>query len=104
MANSLLVLNVLGSVQRALLGNVTPNLRALDVLIKDEKNLELIFYYDKELSEIEEELPSLTETELASDFPEPDYHVTGVVKVLPYPARVPQNGFLVYLRYEEKEN
>ena len=104
MAHSLSILNVLGSVQRALLGNVTPNLRAVDVLIKDEKNLELIFYYDKEMSKNEEELPSLTETEVASDFPEPDYHVTGVVKVLSYPARVPQDGFLAYLRHEEKEH
>jgi hypothetical protein len=74
----------------------------VDVLIKGEQNLELIFYYDKEISDSEEELLTLTETEVASDFPEPDYHVTGVVKVLPYPARVPQDGFLAYLRHEEK--
>lgn len=102
MAQSILILNVLRSVQRSLLGNVTPNLRAVDVIIVDDKNFELIFYYDKEISESEEELPSLTETKVAADFPEPDYHIMGVVRVLPYPANVPQVGFLAYLRHEVK--
>lgn len=103
MEQSLSILSMLRSVQKALLGNITKNLRAVDVLIKDEKNLKLIFYYDKKIPEFEEEFPSLIETEVASDFPEPDYHVTGVVKVLPYPTRIPQNGFLAYLRQEKKD-
>lgn len=103
MEDSLSILSMLRSVQKALLGNITKNLRAVDVLINDGKNLKLFFYYDKEISEFEEEFPSLTETEVASDFPEPDYHVTGVVKVLPYPNRIPQQGFLAYLRQEKKD-
>lgn len=86
------------SIQRALLGNVTPNLRAVYVFIEGE-NYGIIFYYDKPLSEEEEELASLTDTEFISDFP--DYETSSSIEVIPYPKPIPQRGFCVYERYEK---
>lgn len=101
MNSSTFVLNVLGSIQRALLGAVTPNLRAVDIVIENEQRFDVIFYYDKEISEDEEELSSLVETEFISDFSEPDYQTNRILRVLQYPNKIPQNGFLVYKRYEK---
>lgn len=103
MNSSTLVLNILASIQRALLGNVSSNLRAVDVVIENEKIFSIIFYYDKEIDEDEEELSSLTETEFISDFSPPTYETSRIIKVLPHPNKIPQNGFLVYLRHEKKE-
>jgi hypothetical protein len=101
MASSTLVLNVLGSIQRALLGYVTPSLRAVDVVIENEQRFSIIFYYERKIDEDEEELSSLVETEFISDFPVPDYQTNRIIKILPYPNKIPQNGFLVYKRYEK---
>lgn len=101
MISSKLILNVLASIQGALLGFVTPNLRAVEVVIESERFFNITFYYDKEVSEDEEELSSLVETEFISDFPGPTYETRTIIKTLPYPNKIPQNGFLVYKRYEQ---
>ena len=103
MTYSKLTLNILASIQGALLGCVTSNLRAVEIIIENERFINIIFYYDKEISEDEEELSSLAETEFISDFPPPTYETSRIIKVLPHPNKIPQSGFLVYLRHEEKE-
>lgn len=86
------------SIQQALLGNVTPNLRAVYAFIEGEA-YGIIFYYDQPLSEDEEELASLTDTEFISAFP--DYETSCTVEVIPYPQKIPQKGYCVYERYEK---
>jgi hypothetical protein len=86
------------SIQRALLQNVTPNLRAVYAFIENDTYV-IIFYYDHTLSEDEEELASLTETGLIADFPYSQTRST--IEVIPYPEKIPQKGFCVYQRYEE---
>lgn len=92
--------NVFCSIQRALLGNVTPNLRAVYIRLENE-TYGLVFFYDKELSEEEEELASLTDTEFIADFPSPDYKTSCAIEILPYPKPIPKKGYCVYERYEK---
>lgn len=92
--------SLLCSIQRALIGNITPNLRAVYASITDN-TYGIIFYYDQPLSEDEEELASLTDTEFISDFPSPDYKTSYIVEVIPYPKPIPKKGFCVYERYEK---
>jgi hypothetical protein len=100
-SSSRIILRVLVSLQRALLGYVTPDLRAVEVIIEDEQNFNVFFYYNRELSKDEEELSSLAETKFMMDFPSPDYHVKGILKILPFPNKIPKIGFPVYKRYEK---
>lgn len=100
MTSSKPILNILCSAQRALLGYVTPNLRTVYVVIKSENSCKLVFYYDKQPSEEEEELASLVDTEFISDFPD-DYEIDCAIKVFPYPKKIIQDGYCVYERYEQ---
>ena len=93
------LLNVLCSIQRALIGNVTPNLRAVYIHIENE-TYGLVFFYDKALSEEEEELSSLADTEFIADFPSSD-KTSCTIEVLPYPKPIPKQGRCVYMRYEK---
>lgn len=95
--------NVFCSLQRALLGNVTPNLRAVYIRLENE-TYGLVFFYDKKLSEDEEELTSLVDTEFIADFPSPDYKTSCTIEVLPYPIQIPKQGYCVYERYEKSIN
>ncbi len=100
------LLNILCYVQRGMLGFVTPNLRALYVLVENNTTFELILYYDKPLSEDEEELASLIDTYVSADLPPPVYDSGFIIEVLPFPRKIPENGYCVYKRYEgiEKTN
>ena len=90
--------NVLCSIQRALVGNVTPNLRAVYIRFENEI-YELVFFYDKDLSEDEQELVSLTDTEFLADFPSNE-KTNCTIEILPYPKPIPKLGRCVYMRYE----
>jgi hypothetical protein len=94
--------SILCSIQRALLGHVTPNLRAVYVILDDDIKT-LVFYYDKSLSEDEEELASLADTEFISDCRADDATDCKVI-VLPYPEETPKDGLCAYLRYEPPFN
>lgn len=94
--------HVFCSIQRALLGMVTPNLRAVYLVVEKESCFNLIFYYDKELSEEERELSSLVDTEFIADFPSPSYTTSCTIKIIPYPNPLPKMGFCVYQRYERR--
>lgn len=87
------------SVQRALLGHVTPNLRAVCVICVADC-IQLVFYYDHVLSENEQELADFTDTEFIADFPSPDYKTDFKIVVLSYPKSIPHEGICVYKRYE----
>lgn len=91
---------ILLSIQRALIGHVTHNLRS--VCIENISDvITLVFYYDQSPSEEEVELASLVDTEFISDFPTPEYKTDSKVLTLPYPEPIPDNGECVYLRYEQ---
>lgn len=94
-----IISNVLCTVQGCLVGHVTPNLRAVYVLIKKEDEYELVFYYNNSLSEVEEELASLVDTYFISDCPS-DCKTQCTVHVLPYPEKLRQDHYCVYRRYE----
>lgn len=55
------------SIQRALLGRVTPNLRAV-VLSVSDKEIQLRFYFDGSVGDLETELASEAETEVMADY------------------------------------
>jgi hypothetical protein len=95
-----IIAHVLCSIQGCLIGGVTPNLRAVYVLIEKENEYKLIFYYHKDLSEEEEELVSLVDTEFIADFPSPNYKTQCSIHVLPYPEKITQGRYCVYKRYE----
>ncbi len=101
MKSSTSLVSIFCSVQKALLGNVTPNLRAVYVLVEDGI-CGIIFYYDHPLSEDEEELASLADTEFIADFPSPEYKTSCTIEVIPYPTPIPKHGYCVYERYEKK--
>lgn len=87
------------SLQRALLGKVTPNIRGIIALL-DGSQIYLTFYYDGDISENDEENASEIETEVIADFDD-KYTILTQVKRLDFPQRIKlDNGFLVYLRKE----
>jgi len=87
------------SIQRALLGNVTSNMRAI-IAVLSENDVSLFFYYDGEINEGDEEIVSEIEAELVADFNEScNFHVSAIR--LDYPAPIKcGGGFCVYLRKE----
>jgi hypothetical protein len=89
------------SLQRALIGYVTPNLRAVSVEFEEERKYKLNFFYDKQPSEEEEELASLAETEFIADHPAPDYIKDCKIYTVNYPKPIRDRGDCVYKRYEE---
>jgi hypothetical protein len=88
------------TIQKALIGNVTPNLRAVYAFIEHE-TYGIIFYYDHPLSTEEQELVSLADTEFLADFP--DHETVCKVEVTPYPNEIPKIGYCMYKRYERTE-
>jgi len=61
--------SVILSVQRALLGEVSPALRGVTVGW-DEKSITILCYYDRKISPEEREAMSCVETEVMADFPD----------------------------------
>ncbi len=90
--------NSLLSVLYALIGEVSPPLRA--VRIKwDEKIIHLFFYYDGEISEEDRESAENIATEVIANFSE---HVLEVnIQRLDYPKPIPEIGELAYSRREK---
>jgi membrane-associated HD superfamily phosphohydrolase len=85
------------SVQRALIGAVTPNLRAVFVE-NAEENFILTFCYEQVPSSEEEELASVADTEFIADFP--DSQTEFKIIIVPYPQQMLLEGQCVYKRYE----
>ncbi|MCH9608752.1 MAG: hypothetical protein S4CHLAM45_06590 [Chlamydiales bacterium] len=86
--------------QRALLGEVTQNLRAvvIDLQIKN-KSGRICFYYDGEISEVDFDIASCAITEITAAFPI-GYSFEERIERLDAPAKIPVQGRLAYLRKE----
>lgn len=90
------------SAQRALLGAVTSNLRAVTVKIEQTiKLLKICFFYDGDISEEVFDLASIATAEMAADFPE--YDLDDHIERLDYPKKILVEGILVYFRKESKK-
>ncbi len=88
------------AVQSALLGIVTPALRAVVVDVnKEEQLLYLHFYYDGEVEEQVIELWRCAITEASADLG-PDCKLDNGVQRLDYPKKIPFCGRYAYLRKE----
>lgn len=93
------------SLQKALLGRVTPNLREV-VVHKDGQKFTVYFYYDNAPTTIELMLEKLIEADLHEDF-SAQYDADKAIEVkivqLPYPQRITghDGGWGVYARYEK---
>lgn len=87
------------SVQRALLGNLAPNIRAVVAKLSG-KNIGLFIYFDGQVGDDDDELVSVIETEVIADFDE-DFIVDTTIQRLDFPQPINNtNGLLVYLRKE----
>ncbi len=88
------------SMGRALLGAVSPALRAAKIAW-DEEAVHLYFYYDGEISEEDHESAECVATEVITDFPE--YELEIDILRWDYPKPIPQEGLeTVYHRREQK--
>lgn len=87
------------SIQRALLGNITYNIRAI-IAELGEDDIQLFFYYDGEIQEDDEENASEIGTEVIADFDD-GYNIDVNVRRLDYPKPIHHSdGICVYLRKE----
>jgi hypothetical protein len=88
------------AMQRALLGEVTPELRAVVIdLNKEEQIFYANFYYDEEASEQRIDLWDCAVTEVIAALG-PDCFVESQIERLDYPKRIPLKGYCAYLRKE----
>lgn len=92
------------SAQRALLGNVSTKLRAVCVKTENQE-IHVIFYYDGEILEEENELAESTMDDIISDFHIDDEgndmkFFTSILRV-DYPNKMPLFGEWVFYRKED---
>ena len=86
------------SAQNALLGVVTPELRAVVVDVDKEQELLYVrFYYDGNVSEDLIELWRCAITEISADLG-PDHILDNGVERLDFPMKIPLRGRYAYLR------
>ncbi len=90
--------DVLLAFQRALLGEVTPSLRAVTVRY-DETSIHFEAFIDGEIHDEEREAMSLVETEVMAEFPS-THTITHEVIHLDAPASIPKDRTWVYFRKE----
>lgn len=89
---------VLLSLQRALLGEIGPNLRAVTVRYA-ETSLHFEAYFDGEIRDEDRESMSLVETEVMAEFPA-SHAVSHDALRLDAPAQIPKDRIWVYHRKE----
>ena len=89
---------ILMTVQQALLGEVSAQLRAITVSYGD-LILHLDCYYDGEIQEDDRESMSCVETELMAHFPA-NYQVTCDIHRHDYPAPIPKDVIWAFFRKE----
>jgi hypothetical protein len=86
------------SLQRALLGAVTPNLRAVYIDVDEKtKKLSISFFYD---GEITDEFFNTASTAIAEVDVPGYYELDEKIERLDFPEKLPIRGHLVYLRQE----
>jgi hypothetical protein len=81
------------STQVALLGAITPNLRAVNVEFIN-KHVTIFFYYNSTPSEDEKEISSVVAAEVSCDFI--DIIVDSENIILPKPNRIPEVGLRIF--------
>lgn len=86
------------SIQRALLGEVSPQLRAVVFSIA-EQELKIRFYFDGLISDINTESASCVETEVLADYEAEDTVVVQCIR-LDSPESIDDQGVWVYQRRE----
>jgi hypothetical protein len=89
---------VLSSLQQALLGEVSPNLRAVTV-VWDEESIHFECFFDGEVGESDIESMSYVETKLMAVFPE-SHNTTSELIRLDYPSPIPKDRCWAYYRKE----
>ncbi len=85
--------------QVALLGQVTPNLRAVTTAF-DSECIRLCFYYDQEPSEQERELAEEVASEIISDFTE--YMIETEKIILAYPHKIPNKKDIIFIYHRHE--
>ena len=90
------------SANRALLCEIHPNMREIDVeYIEEMDTINFYVYFDSPATDDEKDSVGAMVTEMISDFPQAlDLFWNENVIVLPYPNRIPNKGICVYRRYE----
>ncbi len=89
--------NLLASIQLALLDAVTPALRAVTASF-NEKEIHLIFYYDGLISELDSNLARIAAKKVNDDFNNMDLKLE--ILQLDKPKKTPYLDNVVYARYE----
>lgn len=89
-------LNIRAASQIALLGAITKNLRAVNI-VHDGKKILIKFYYEKISSE-EEEIPEIFATEMNTYFENYDISVDSIT--LPISKSIPEEGIRIFCRKE----
>lgn len=88
--------------QRALLGVVTPQLRAVVIDVEPENEIFFIsFFYDGEISEELQDLWECAITEASASLG-PDYYTEQQIDRVDYPKPIPFRGRYAYLRKENR--
>lgn len=90
---------VLLSLRAALLGAVTPNLRAVGV-DWDDIRIHFICYFHGPISDEDRATMAIVDTEVLADFPE-SHEVTHELLQLDFPAPLPTDEVRVYRRKED---
>jgi len=88
------------SIQRALLGEVVPELRVVAFSINAEA-VDVRFYFDGMISEDAEESASCVETEILADYDPDDIVMVHCIRS-DYPAQISDAGVWVYRRWERE--
>jgi|GEM_PF-4222038 hypothetical protein len=89
-------LKIRAASQIALLGAVTKNLRAINI-IQREKKILINFFYEK-INEQEEEIPEIFATEMFAYFE--DYDINARSIILPLSENIPEEGLRIFCRKE----
>jgi hypothetical protein len=84
------------SVNRALVGEVFPELIAVSCMIASETQFELVFHVDSILTDSKADDISCIETEVIADFPG-DFEISHKV-IVSNRADLPSDGFWIFLR------
>lgn len=94
---SLSTASVRCALQVALLGSITSNLRAINVLFNTD-TIKIIFYFFNSPSEEDEEETEIVISEVLSSFP--NISVKGKRVVLPSSSPIPEEGLRIFHRKE----
>ncbi|WP_330924930.1 hypothetical protein [Candidatus Sororendozoicomonas aggregata] len=86
------------SIQRALLGEISSNLRAV-VFSKNDRYIEVRFYFDGMISDEDKESASCVETEIIADYDVDDIIIAKCIRV-DMPKPIDDAGHWVYRRRE----